>query len=435
MFRFPIGFMAALALVLGAYCVSRSNAAEKSSAPAKSSSAASAPATGEKPAATASPAAAEPAAAEAAGSRGRFASGMGVGEKVRSLGNRQPAQPTVPSEPLAVLKSGPDHTRLVYHLKWKSAVHVSQTVSQLLRQEGELHGTAGTAAKGGPALRVAIAPEVVANCLVISGPPDAVEEVRLLAEKLDEPAPMVQFEMEMGEAPAGDAKHGEALASEGGAPPAERPNAFRILERPKTMQTTARARVLTLNNQPAFIQLGQRVPRVAGVSNNAAQRHDAIGYDGQCRLDPGRDSPHQRQGRDRRLASRCRGVANGAREGRCRALGRQRQGGSFGSDYRRHHGPDDGHDSRRQDDHPRQRRPARQDREGIGDHPHAAHHPAGRRQEDGAVARPSPACPAYARPRTPAQAAPDRQGWPGRGCGAQVLGSAKGEGPSAAGGA
>ncbi len=270
MFRFPIGFMAALALVLGAYCVSRSNAAEKSSAPAKSSSAASAPATGEKPAATASPAAAEPAAAEAAGSRGRFASGMGVGEKVRSLGNRQPAQPTVPSEPLAVLKSGPDHTRLVYHLKWKSAVHVSQTVSQLLRQEGELHGTAGTAAKGGPALRVAIAPEVVANCLVISGPPDAVEEVRLLAEKLDEPAPMVQFEMEMGEAPAGDAKHGEALASEGGAPPAERPNAFRILERPKTMQTTARARVLTLNNQPAFIQLGQRVPRVAGVSNNAA---------------------------------------------------------------------------------------------------------------------------------------------------------------------
>jgi len=266
MFRFPIGFMAALGLVLGAYCVSRSNAAEESSAPAKGSSAANAPATQQEPAATASPAAAEPAAA----APGRFASGMGVGEKVRSLGNRQPAQPTVPSEPLAVLKSGPDHTRLVYRLKWTPATNVSQTVGQLLRQEGELHGTAGTAAKGGPALRVAIAPNVVTNCLAISGPPDAVEEVRLLAEKLDVPAPMVQFEMEMGEAPAGDAKHGAALASEGGAPPAERPNVFRILERPKTMQTTARARVLTLDNQPAFIQLGQRVPQVAGVSNNAA---------------------------------------------------------------------------------------------------------------------------------------------------------------------
>ena len=61
MFRFPIGFMAALGLVLGAYCVSRSNAAEESSAPAKGGSAANAPAMQQKPAATASPAAAEPA--------------------------------------------------------------------------------------------------------------------------------------------------------------------------------------------------------------------------------------------------------------------------------------------------------------------------------------------------------------------------------------
>ena len=199
MSRFPIGFMAAFGLALGAYCVSQSNAEErgsKSSAPAKDSSAATAPATQEKPADTGSPAADEP----AAGSRGRFASGMGVGEKVRSLGNRQPAQPTVPSEPLAVLKSGPDHTRLVYRLKWTPATNTSQTVSQLLRQEGELHGTAGTAAKGGPALRVAIAADSVTNCLVISGPPDAVEEVRQLAEKMDGRPPMVQFEMEMGEA-------------------------------------------------------------------------------------------------------------------------------------------------------------------------------------------------------------------------------------------
>ncbi len=269
MFRFPIGSMAAFGLVLGAYCVSRSDAEERGSespARAKASSAAAAPATQEKPAYTASPAADEP----AAGTRGHFTSGLGVGEKVRSLGNRQPAQPTAPSEPLAVLKSGPDHTRLVYRLKWTPATNVSQTVGQLLRQEGELQGTAGTAAKGGPALRVAIAPDSVTNCLVISGPPEAVEEVRLLAEKLDTQPPMVQFEMEMGEAPVGDAKHGEVLASEGSAPPAERPNAFRVLERPKTMKTAARARVLTLDNQPALIQLGQRVPRVAGVSKSAA---------------------------------------------------------------------------------------------------------------------------------------------------------------------
>ena len=99
----------------------------------------------QKPAATASPAAAKPAAA----SPGRFASGMGVGEKVRSLGNRQPAQPTVPSEPLAVLKSGPDHTRLVYRLKWTPATDVSQTVGQLLRRKGNCTARRGLRRKAG----------------------------------------------------------------------------------------------------------------------------------------------------------------------------------------------------------------------------------------------------------------------------------------------
>ncbi len=268
MFRFPIGCMAACGLVLGASCVSQGNAAEpakgsESSAPPKSSAAA--PATQKKPWDTTSPAATEP----AAGSRRFVGARLGIGPTGRPLDVRPTPQQSEPSEPLAVLKSGPDHVRLVYRLKNMPVQSLRATVSQLLRQEGELHGTAGTATKGGPVLRVAIAAEVITNSLLISGPPEAVEEVRLLAEKLDAQAPaMVQFEMEMGEVPVGEAKHGEALTSEGSAPAAEKPNAFRILERPKTMNTIARARVLTLDNQPAFIHLGQRVPRVTGVTKS-----------------------------------------------------------------------------------------------------------------------------------------------------------------------
>ena len=160
--------------------------------------------------------------------------------------------------------------RLVYHLKNSPAHTVATTISNLLRQEGQLSGSAGTAAKGGPAMRVAIAPEIVTNSLIVSGPPDAVDEVQALIEKLDQPQPQVQFELELGEVAAGEAKHGESVKSDGGLPSTEKPNTFYVLERPKTMKTIARVRVLALDNQPANIQLGQRVPTIGSFPQHGA---------------------------------------------------------------------------------------------------------------------------------------------------------------------
>jgi type II secretory pathway component GspD/PulD (secretin) len=167
---------------------------------------------------------------------------------------------------MVALKSGPDHARAVCHLQWLPATDVRSTINELLRQEAELPGATATAAKSGLSMRVAIVNEPITNSLVISGPPEAVEEVRKLAEDLDQPQPGVQLDIELGEVAAGEAKHGESIKSEGGKSSAESPRTYYVLERPKTMTTISRARVFALDNQAANIQLGQRVATVASVN-------------------------------------------------------------------------------------------------------------------------------------------------------------------------
>ena len=247
----PRRVFVAFGVVLGAFCAGRRGDAQvpkgTGSAPSKASAAATVGAPHEAPPDQ------EP------------ATGFFGGRPPRG---RTDAQSATPSEPLVVLKSGPDHVRLVWRLKHHPATNASTTITHLLRQEGELSASSGTAAKGKPVLRVAISPEVITNSLIISGPPEAVEEVRMLAEKLDQPPPQVQFEMEMGEVAAGEAKHGESLASDRSALPAARQGTYYILERPKTMKTLARAGVLTLDNQAANVQMGERVPEISSLMSN-----------------------------------------------------------------------------------------------------------------------------------------------------------------------
>jgi hypothetical protein len=89
------------------------------------------------------------------------------------LSTRLPAEPAEP-EALTVLKTGPEHTRLIYHLKASPARDMDRTIKQLLRSEGELRKAAATTAKNVPASSVAIVSDMISNSLVISVPPDAV---------------------------------------------------------------------------------------------------------------------------------------------------------------------------------------------------------------------------------------------------------------------
>ena len=112
----------------------------------------------------------------------------------------RPAAGAAPSaEPLMVLKSGPEHKRLVYHVKAVPVSDLERTVSQLFHLEGELHPLGGATGTGASASRVAIAASKTGNSLVVSGPPDAVEEVWTLLEKLDQLHGLVLLEMEIGE--------------------------------------------------------------------------------------------------------------------------------------------------------------------------------------------------------------------------------------------
>jgi len=170
-------------------------------------------------------------------------------------------------EPVTVLKSGtPEHARLVYRLKNSPVIQVANTVNTLFRLEGGLHRLEGAAAKDAPARNVAIVPQTISNSLVISGAPDAVEEVRKLVDELDQFHGLVQLEMEMGEVPAGTARPVvEGPKTEGALSAAVTAGQFRLLEKPPHMETVARVRLTTLDNQPALAQMGARVPRVTDV--------------------------------------------------------------------------------------------------------------------------------------------------------------------------
>jgi type II secretory pathway component GspD/PulD (secretin) len=252
--------LATFGIVLGAFFVGQQGKAEdgvgSNPAPGKASSASAAAAGQQKRAATADESEATP------------LSDFGSRRPSGTFGGRQTTATALPPAPLTVLKSGPEHTRVVYRLKATPVTDIDSTIKQLLHLEGELHNSGGAAATTAARSRVAIASSVVNNSLVISGPPDAVEEVLRLVEKLDHSAGLILLEMEMGEAPVDAAKQGESTKGDGKPTTAATPSAFRLLDRPAKMETTARARLTTLDNQPAFVQMGARVPRATGVTTS-----------------------------------------------------------------------------------------------------------------------------------------------------------------------
>jgi type II secretory pathway component GspD/PulD (secretin) len=163
-----------------------------------------------------------------------------------------------------VLKSGPDHVRVVYTLKNMPVNDTSSVLTQLFRAEGKLHKSSAATTKGDGGGDVAIVPSVVDNSLVISGSPEAVAEVRELLAQFDKPVAMLLLDVEIGLAPFGETKPAENPDPKAKSPASGQ--AFRFLEKPAKMETTAHVRLVTLDNQPAFVQLGSRVPRVNSLS-------------------------------------------------------------------------------------------------------------------------------------------------------------------------
>jgi type II secretory pathway component GspD/PulD (secretin) len=160
------------------------------------------------------------------------------------------------------------HARVVQHLKAVPAVDLANTMVGLLRAEGRQSASHRS---------VVIVPDKISNSLVISGPPDAVDEVQKLAEQLDHRAVMVRVELVLVDVPFGgkggvpkpDAKRTAALRAE-----ALRPDAL-----PEQSEILARAELTTLENQSAFLRMGRREPRVTGSNMSQAGMVNSVTFE------------------------------------------------------------------------------------------------------------------------------------------------------------
>jgi type II secretory pathway component GspD/PulD (secretin) len=177
--------------------------------------------------------------------------------------------PAAGSETLTVLKAGtPEHVRVICRVSHVPVSAVAQTIGKLLRGEGQLIPSGGQPERAAPARSVVLVPDVLGNLLLLAGPPDAVKEVQRLIEELDQPPGMLVLEVVVGEAPVSQETPAAGSREAEGKPSAGGPAAqVRAVERPPKMEIIGRGRLTAMNNQSSQIQIGTRVPPVAGTSS------------------------------------------------------------------------------------------------------------------------------------------------------------------------
>jgi type II secretory pathway component GspD/PulD (secretin) len=145
------------------------------------------------------------------------------------------------------------HKRLVVRLASVPATDTAGALQQLFRAEAQ-------AAPSAAARSVVIVPEMLSNSLVLAGPPDAVEEVRQLAEQLDHAAVLVYLEVLIAEAPAAEIKPSKPEEKPGADPDAGQAS---LLEKPEKMTVLSRATLTTLSGQGASLDISRSDAQMA----------------------------------------------------------------------------------------------------------------------------------------------------------------------------
>ena len=175
------------------------------------------------------------------------------------------------SEPVSVMstKDPVKYRRTVYRLGALPVVDVARTLEQVFRAEGKV------VLKAVSAQQIVIVPEATGNSLIVSGPPEAVEEVGRLIKDLDHPAAMVRLEVVIARSPTGPsaaATSPPSTANKTDAATKTTPakkfggEQLQVVPKPDELEVLVRGQVTTLDSQPAFLQMGQRVPRVTGTT-------------------------------------------------------------------------------------------------------------------------------------------------------------------------
>jgi len=150
----------------------------------------------------------------------------------------------------------PPAKRMAYRVRNLPARDLAETVKEFLHTEA----TARQDFSAG----LVIVPEPITNSLLMSVREDQLDQLAEMIRELDANPGMVAIEVLMAE-----------VAVEGGVEKAAFETAIKSksldaviaeLKKRGQVRLLARPAVTTLNNQPAFIQIGQRVPRITGTS-------------------------------------------------------------------------------------------------------------------------------------------------------------------------
>ena len=157
-------------------------------------------------------------------------------------------------------------TRLVLHLSSVPAHDTANILRQVFQGEGQ---TAPPAVA-----QLTIVADAVSNSLIFGGPTSAVEEARRLADELDRPAAIIHVEVLIGQAPVDAIKPSPAARQQAGAE-----SRVRVVEKPEKLEILCRARFSTLNEQPADLQMGRRVPRITGTTASPRGTMNAVEYE------------------------------------------------------------------------------------------------------------------------------------------------------------
>ncbi len=146
--------------------------------------------------------------------------------------------------------------RLVYRLANMPAIDVARTVNELLQSEQPSSQAGGN---------MVVLADAVSNSLILSGRPDAVQETVKLVEQLDIKPLMVCVQAVVGLV---ESREGLSLLvpnPDGPELSCSHAEACELIEqfsKSDAVKILARPQILTLDNQPAFLQIGHRVPRI-----------------------------------------------------------------------------------------------------------------------------------------------------------------------------
>lgn len=171
-----------------------------------------------------------------------------------------PYYPAFQAKPQRAQPQSPPAKRLVYRVKHVPAVDLAKTVNEFLRTE--------EAAQPGRSAgrRVVIVPEPITNSLLVSAPAEELDQLAEIISQLDAPPAMVSIQVLIAEVTLDDGlvESGGALFGRMSGEDVE--SLIAELKKHGQFKMLARPAVTTLDNQSAFVQVGQREPRITATA-------------------------------------------------------------------------------------------------------------------------------------------------------------------------